>query len=217
MSLLAPSILAADFSNLSQQIRAVELGSADLIHCDVMDGRFVPNISFGPKIISTVNKITNLPLDVHLMIEKPDAIIPEFIKAGADYITVHQEEVLHLDRILNSIKEQGAKAGVSINPATPIESILPILHLADLVLIMSVNPGFGGQSLIEYCLEKVAKLAEIKKKNKFNFQLEIDGGINQNNIVKAKEAGCDIIVAGTAVFSNEDITATTTTLKNLIK
>lgn len=217
MSLLAPSILAADFSNLSQQIRAVELGSADLIHCDVMDGRFVPNISFGPKIIETVNGLTNLPLDVHLMIEKPDDIIPDFIKAGADYITVHQEEVIHLDRTLNFIKEQGAKAGVSINPATSIETILPILHLADLVLIMSVNPGYGGQSLIAYTLDKIRKLSQIKKEKNYNFLLEIDGGVNAENIVEIKDAGCDIIVAGTAVFNNEDITATTTKLKNLIK
>lgn len=217
MSLLAPSILAADFSNLSQQIRAVEIGAADLIHCDVMDGRFVPNISFGPKIISTVNNITNLPLDVHLMIEKPDDIIPEFIKAGADYITVHQEEVKHLDRTLNSIKELGAKAGVSLNPATPIETILPILHLVDLVLIMSVNPGFGGQSLIEYTLDKVRQLAIIKNIKDYNYLVEIDGGINKHNIVSAKDAGCDIIVAGTSVFKNEDITAATTKLKNLIK
>ncbi len=216
MSLLAPSILAADFSNLSQQIRAVELGSADLIHCDVMDGKFVPNITFGPQIISTVGGLTKLPLDVHLMIENPQNIIPDFIKAGANYVTVHQEAVVHLDRVLNSIKEMGAKAGVSINPSTPIETLLPILHLADLVLVMSVNPGFGGQSLIEYTLEKIRQLASIKKENKHQFLIEIDGGVNSSNIVKVNESGCDIIVAGTAVFNNNNITAATTELKNLI-
>jgi ribulose-phosphate 3-epimerase len=216
MSLLAPSILAADFSNLSQQIRAVELGSADLIHCDVMDGKFVPNITFGPQIISTLRGLTKLPLDVHLMIENPQNIIPDFIKAGANYVTVHQEAVVHLDRVLNSIKEMGAKAGVSINPSTPVETLLPILHLADLVLVMSVNPGFGGQSLIEYTLKKIKQLASIKKENKHQFLIEIDGGVNSSNIVKVNESGCDIIVAGTAVFNNDNITAATTELKNLI-
>jgi len=217
MSLLAPSILAADFSNLTQQIRAVEIGSADLIHCDIMDGKFVPNITFGPKIISTVRKLTKLPLDVHLMVENPENVIPAFVEAGADYITVHQEEVKHLDRILNLIKEFGIKAGVSINPATPVSSLEPILHLADLILVMSVNPGFGGQKFIEYTLEKVKELKNIKEENSCNYQIEIDGGVDSNNILKVKEAGCDIIVAGTAVFNNEDITEATTKLINLIK
>jgi len=216
MSLLAPSILAADFSNLSQQIRAVELGGADLIHCDIMDGRFVPNITFGPKIISTVKKITQLPLDVHLMIKDPQYFISDFISAGANFITVHQEEVIHLDKVLNSIKEHGAKAGVSINPSTPIEVLIPVLHLVDMVLIMSVNPGFGGQSFIEYSLEKIKKLVEIKRMHGHKYLLEIDGGVNSKNISKIKDAGSDIIVAGTAVFKNQDITAATTNLKNLI-
>lgn len=216
MSLLAPSILAADFSNLSQQIRAAELGSADIIHCDIMDGIFVPNITFGPKIISTVRNITRLPLDVHLMIKEPQNILSEFINAGADYITVHQEEVVHLDKVLNSIKEQGAKAGVSINPATPIETLYPVLELADLILIMSVNPGFGGQSFIEYTLKKVEKLAQLKSTKSYKYLIEIDGGVNINNIARIKDAGCDVIVAGTAVFNNSDITAATTQLKNLI-
>jgi ribulose-phosphate 3-epimerase len=216
MSLLAPSILAADFSNLSQQLRATELGGADIIHCDIMDGIFVPNITFGPKIVSTVNEITNLPIDVHLMIKDPQNITTEFINAGADYITVHQEEVTHLDRMINSIKEQGVKAGVAINPATPISSLYPILHIVDLILVMSVNPGFGGQSFIEYTLSKIEKLSELKNKEKFNYQIEVDGGVNSDNIMKIKSAGCDIIVAGTAVFANENITAETTKLKNSI-
>lgn len=216
MSLLAPSILAADFSNLTQQIRATELGHADIIHCDIMDGIFVPNISFGPMIVSTVNKITKLPLDVHLMIKQPDLIIPEFINAGANYITVHQEEVVHLDKVLNLIKQLGAKAGVAINPATPIETLFPILHLADLVLVMSVNPGFGGQSFIDYTIEKIKLLAEIKKEKKYRYAIQVDGGINAKNIKLISQAGCDIVVAGSAVFNNEDITAATTNLKNLI-
>lgn len=216
MSLLAPSILAADFSNLAQQIRAVELGNADIIHCDIMDGKFVPNITFGPKIVATVNKLTKLPIDVHLMIEQPQNIIKDFINSGADYITVHQEEVIHLDRIINLIKENGAKAGVSINPSTPIESLFPILHLTDLILIMSVNPGFGGQKFLDYTLEKVRSLKQLKTEKDYNFQIELDGGVNAENIVEIKNAGCDIIVAGTAVFKNENITETTTKLKNLI-
>lgn len=216
MSLLAPSILAADFSNLTQQIRATELGHADIIHCDIMDGIFVPNISFGPMIVSTVNKITELPLDVHLMIKQPDLLIPDFIDAGADYITVHQEEVVHLDKVLSLIKQLGAKAGIAINPATPIETLFPVLHLADLILVMSVNPGFGGQSFIDYTLEKIKELAEIKKEKKYKYSIQVDGGINAKNIKLVSEAGCDIIVAGSAVFNNEDITAATTNLKNII-
>ncbi len=216
MSLLAPSILAADFSNLAQQIRAVELGKADLIHCDIMDGKFVPNITFGPKIVSTVKNITNLPLDVHLMIENAELILPEFISAGASYITVHQESVRHLDKVINSIKEKGIKAGVSVNPSTPVETLKHVLHLVDLILIMSVNPGFGGQTFIEYTLEKVRYVKKIREENKFSYQIEIDGGINAENIVKVKDAGCDIIVAGTAIFKGKDIIEETTKLKNLI-
>lgn len=216
MSLLAPSILAADFSNLSNQIRAVEIGSADLIHCDIMDGKFVPNITFGPKIVSTVRKLTKLPLDVHLMIENPQNFIKDFASAGANYITVHQEGVYHLDRVLNSIKELNINCGIALNPGTPVETILPVLHLADLILVMSVNPGFGGQHLIEYTLDKIKYLYEIRKNKNLNFKIEIDGGINAHNIKKVKNAGTDIIVAGTSVFKSEDITAATTELKNLI-
>jgi ribulose-phosphate 3-epimerase len=217
MSLLAPSILAANFSNLTDQLKKVEEGGADLIHCDIMDGIFVPNITFGPKIVETVKGISALPIDVHLMIKNPQNIIGDFIKAGADYITVHQEEVLHLDRELNRIKQLGAKAGVSINPATPIEVLFPILHLVDLVLIMSVNPGFGGQTLIEYTLEKVKDLNTIRNQKKYTFQIEIDGGITAENIKRVKNSGCDIIVAGTAVFNSDDIKNQTNILKNLIK
>ncbi|MCB9220022.1 MAG: ribulose-phosphate 3-epimerase [Ignavibacteriales bacterium] len=217
MTYLAPSILAADFSNLAQQIRAVELGSADFIHCDIMDGKFVPNITFGPLIVSTVNKLTKLPLDVHLMINEPQDFIKQFAEAGADIITVHQENVVHLDRVINNIKELGVKAGIALNPATPIESILPVLHMVDLILIMSVNAGFGGQSFIDYTLEKIIKLDEIKREYNYNFLIEVDGGVNKENIEIIKNAGCNVIVAGTAVFRNENITAATVELKNILK
>ena len=162
MSSLAPSILAADFSNLKQQLRAVELGGANYIHCDIMDGKFVPNITFGPKVVKTVGSVTSLPIDVHLMIENPQNYIQDFASAGADYITVHQEEVMHLDRVLNQIKELGVNAGISLNPATPVSLIYPVLHLADLILIMSVNPGFGGQNFIPYSLDKIKLLKKLK-------------------------------------------------------
>lgn len=216
MSLLAPSILAADFSDLSHQIRAVEMGRADLIHCDIMDGKFVPNITFGPKIVSTVRNLTKLPLDVHLMIDQPQNFINDFAKAGANFITVHQEGVYHLDRLLNSIKELNVKAGLAINPATPVEFILPVLHMTDLILVMSVNPGFGGQKFIEYTLEKIKQLDKIRTANNYSYKIEVDGGVDLNNIRKIKNAGCDIMVAGTSVFKNEDITAATTQLKNII-
>lgn len=216
MSLLAPSILAANFSNLSEQIRATELGKADLIHCDIMDGRFVPNITFGPLIVDTVNKITKLPLDVHLMIVEPQNYIQNFVDAGADYITVHQETVDHLDRVIHQIKESGIKAGVSINPATPVETLQYVLDVVDLVLVMSVNPGFGGQKFIHYSLDKINQLYEIREKNNYKYLIEVDGGINKNNITNVKAAGVDIIVAGTAVFGSDNITETTTYLKNLI-
>ncbi|MCP5062713.1 MAG: ribulose-phosphate 3-epimerase [Ignavibacteriae bacterium] len=216
MKKIAPSILAADFKNLEQQIRAVEIGGADIIHCDIMDGKFVPNITFGPIIVSSVNEITNLPLDVHLMVEKPQHILEDFVKAGANYITVHQEEVIHLDRVLNQIKELGAKAGVALNPATSVETLEPILHLVDLVLIMSVNPGFGGQSFIPYSLSKIKKLDKLRKENNYKFEIEIDGGVNKKTIKDISDAGCDIFVAGSAIFSSENITAETTKLKNIV-
>ncbi|MCB0752714.1 MAG: ribulose-phosphate 3-epimerase [Ignavibacteriae bacterium] len=217
MTYLAPSILAADFSNLAQQIRATELGSADFIHCDIMDGKFVPNITFGPLIVSTVNKLTKLPLDVHLMINEPQDFIKQFAEAGADIITVHQENVVHLDRVINNIKELGIKAGIALNPATPIESILPVLHMADLILVMSVNAGFGGQSFIDYTLKKISKLDEIKREYNYNYLIEVDGGVNKENIEIIKNAGCNVFVAGTAVFRNENITAATVELKNILK
>lgn len=217
MKYLAPSVLSCNFASLSQQIRLVEMGGADWIHCDIMDGHFVPNITFGPVIVEAVKKSTKLPIDVHLMIEKPDDFIEDFIKAGADYVSVHVEEVVHLNRTINKIKELGAKAGVVINPATPVNSIIDIAEFVDLVLIMTVNPGFGGQSFISNSLRRIKEIVELRHKLNANFLIEVDGGVNNKTITKIKEAGCDIFVAGSAIFHSDNISASTAELKNLIK
>ncbi|MEJ5350081.1 MAG: ribulose-phosphate 3-epimerase [Melioribacteraceae bacterium] len=214
--LLAPSILSADFSNLSQQIRLVEVGGADIIHCDVMDGKFVPNITFGPMVISAIRKITNLPLDAHLMVENPDFIIDEFINAGVNYLTVHQEAVIHLHRTIDYIKSKGVKAGVSINPATPVHVLKEILEYVDLVLIMSVNPGFGGQKFIHSSLRKIKELSNLRDELGYNFLIEVDGGITKENIKEVSEAGCNIFVVGWSIFGNDNKTAATAEFKNLI-
>ncbi len=213
---LAPSILSANFLNLEQQIKAVEAGGADFIHCDIMDGHFVPNITFGPMVVAAANKATDLPLDVHLMIEKPDLLIPQFVKAGADYITVHQEEVVHLDRTIQLIKQLGAKAGVVINPATPVSTLEDILPSLDMVLVMSVNPGFGGQKFIAATLKKIEKLRELREKNNYSYLIEIDGGMNTETIPLASDAGVDVFVAGSAIYDTPDVTATTKAFKKIL-
>ncbi len=216
MKKLAPSILSADFSNLSQQLRYIEIGGADIVHCDIMDGKFVPNITFGPVVVKAVSKTTKLPIDVHLMIENPDSFIEDFVKAGASYISVHQEEVVHLHRTITKIKELGAKAGVVINPATPVSTLSDILEFVDFVLVMSVNPGFGGQKFISSTLNKIKQLAKIRKEKELSFEIEIDGGVTSENIEEISNAGCDMFVAGSSVFSKDNISAATTELKNLI-
>jgi len=216
MKYLAPSILSADLSNLSQQIRYVEIGGADLIHCDIMDGKFVPNLTFGPIIVEAVRRITKLPIDVHLMIEKPDNLIVDFVNAGADYISIHQEEVVHLNRTVERIKELGAKAGVVLNPATPIETLNDILEYVDFILIMSVNPGFGGQKFIPSSLRKIRELVEVRELLGLDFKIEIDGGVSSKNINDILEAGCDIFVAGSSIFLKDNISAATAELKNSI-
>lgn len=216
MKLIAPSILSADFSNLSQQIRYAEIGGADWLHCDVMDGHFVPNITFGPLIVSSVKKITKLPLDVHLMIENPDKYLEDFAKAGADILTVHQEALVHLNRTINNIKDLGLKAGVSINPGTPVSTLTEVLDIVDMVLVMSVNPGFGGQSFIESSLRKIRELAFIRNERNLNFVIETDGGITRNNIKKISDAGCDVFVAGSSVFNADNISAATAELRNIV-
>jgi len=217
MALIAPSILSADFSNLSQQIRLTEIGGADWIHCDVMDGHFVPNITIGPIIVSAARKCTKLPIDVHLMIEKPDKYLEAFANAGANSISVHVEEVVHLNRTVNYIKELGCKAGVVVNPATPINAILDIAEYIDLLLIMTVNPGFGGQKFIENSVRRIEEAVSLRNKFHLKFLIEIDGGVNKETIVDAKKAGVDVFVAGSAIFKAENITAATTELKNLVR
>lgn len=216
MKKIAPSILAANFANLSQQIRYVEAGGADIIHCDIMDGKFVPNISFGPMVVKTVRSITKLPIDCHLMIESPDNYIEEFAKAGANYITVHQEEVKHLNRTIELIKSFDVKAGVVLNPATPISTLTDILEFADMVLIMSVNPGFGGQKFIHQSLNKINDLKILREKRNLDFLIEVDGGIDLSTIKSVSEAGCDVFVAGSAIFKSDNITAATLELRNII-
>ena len=217
MGLLAPSILSADFSNLSQQIRLTEIGGADWIHCDIMDGHFVPNITFGPVAVKAVRKLTKLPVDVHLMIEKPDNYLEDFAKAGADYISVHVEEAVHLNRTINRIKELGCKAGVVINPATPVESVKDVAEYIDLLLIMTVNPGFGGQKFIPNSIRRIKEAVDLRSERHANFLIEIDGGVNIDTIKKAYSAGVDVFVAGSAIFHSENISGATAELKNLIK
>ena len=217
MALIAPSILSADFSNLSQQIRLTEMGGADWIHCDVMDGHFVPNITIGPVIVKAARKITRLPVDVHLMIENPDKYLAAFVDAGANYLSVHVEEVVHLNRTINRIKELGCKAGVVVNPATPVNSIVDVAEYIDLLLIMTVNPGFGGQKFISNSIRRIEEAVELRSKLKAKFLIEIDGGVNNKIMVSAKKAGVDVFVAGSAIFDADNITAATAELKNLLK
>jgi len=217
MALIATSILSADFSNLSQQIRLTEMGGADWIHCDVMDGHFVPNITIGPVIVKAARKITKLPVDVHLMIENPDKYLKAFVDAGANYLSVHVEEVVHLNRTITRIKELGCKAGVVINPATPVNSIIDVAEYIDLLLIMTVNPGFGGQKFIPNSIRRIEEAVALRTKCKAKFLIEIDGGVNNETIIAAKKAGVDVFVAGSAIFSADNITAATAELKNLAK
>jgi len=210
---ISPSILSADFARLGDEIRAIERGGADYVHVDVMDGHFVPNITIGPLVVDAVKKITELPLDVHLMIENPDLYIPDFAKAGADIITVHQEAVPHLHRTVQLIKGLGKKAGVSINPATPASTLEMILAELDLVLVMTVNPGFGGQSFIDSCLPKIRELRQQIDTLGLAVELEVDGGVKVDNIGQIAAAGADVFVAGSAVFGTDDYQATITALR----
>ncbi len=211
---IAPSILSADFSRLGEEIQALEQGGADYVHVDVMDGHFVPNITIGPLVVEAASKVTGLPLDVHLMIENPDLYIADFAKAGADIITVHQEAVPHLHRTVQLIRSLGKKAGVSINPATPVSSLEVILDDLDLVLVMSVNPGFGGQSFIPSCLSKIEELRKMIDRRGLAVELEVDGGVKTDNIGQIAAAGAEVFVAGSAVFGTPDYGATIATLKD---
>jgi len=211
--MIAPSILSADFSRLGDEIRAVEAGGADVIHVDVMDGHFVPNITIGPLVVEAARKVTELPLDVHLMIENPERYLDDFARAGADWITVHVETGYHLHRTVHRIKELGKKAGVVVNPATPLATLDYILEEVDLVMVMSVNPGFGGQSFIPSALEKIARLKEMIDDRGLGVGIEVDGGVGPATIASIAAAGANIFVAGSAVFGSGDYAATIRTLK----
>ncbi|MBP6672464.1 MAG: ribulose-phosphate 3-epimerase [Bacteroidetes bacterium] len=215
--LIAPSILAADFGNLESDIRRAESAGAAILHLDVMDGHFVPNISFGSGLIKTINSVTTLPLDTHLMIESPDRYLEQFHDAGADILTVHAEACTHLHRTVSRIKELGMKAGVSINPATSLSAIEEILPFADLILIMTVNPGFGGQKFIETGLGKIARLSAMIKEQGLSTIIEVDGGIDPSTIERVIAAGAQYLVAGNAVFGNRNIESNFTYLKSFIK
>jgi len=204
MTKIAPSILSANFSKLGDEIKEVEKGGADYIHVDVMDGHFVPNITIGPLIVEAIKPVTSLPLDVHLMIENPDNYVKDFADAGASIITVHQEASIHLHRTIQLIKNTGVKAGVVINPATPVEMIKDILPEVDLVLIMSVNPGFGGQSFITHTIQKIKQVAAWRNEMSLSFEIEVDGGVNVHTAKMCTDAGADVLVAGSAVFGQLD-------------
>jgi ribulose-phosphate 3-epimerase len=201
---LAPSILSADFARLAEQVQAASEGGASLLHVDVMDGHFVPNITIGPPVVKSLRKVTNLPLDCHLMIENPDQFIPLFADSGADWISVHQEECVHLNRTLDLIKSQGCRAGVVINPATPVATLSEVLDIVDFVLVMSVNPGFGGQKFIPASLHKIARLATLRAERNLIFRIEVDGGVALDTVQQVVRSGAEVLVAGNAVFGSGD-------------
>ncbi len=209
--LIAPSILSADFAYLGDALKTLESAGADWIHVDVMDGHFVPNLTIGAPVVHALRKVTTLPLDVHLMIEKPDALIPDFAKAGADILTVHVEACTHLHRTLQLIKSLGVKAGVSLNPHTPVSVLEPVIDDLDLILIMSVNPGFGGQAFIPYSLEKIKQAKALIGERRIH--LEVDGGVGLTNIAEILTAGADTIVAGSAIFNAPNMSETISQLR----
>jgi len=208
MAQIVPSILSADFAHLADEIERVERGGATMLHVDIMDGHFVPNLTMGPPVVESIRKVTRSRLDIHLMIEDPDRYAPEFIRAGADQVSVHQEACRHLDRTLRLIQSEGALAGVVLNPATPVAALEDVLDLVDYVLIMSVNPGFGGQHFIPRALHKVRMLNQMRQERHLQFPIEIDGGITLENLPDVVRAGCDWIVTGSSVFHSPDPAAT---------
>ena len=201
---LAPSILSADFAHLAEQVRAASEGGGTVIHVDVMDGHFVPNLTVGPPLVKSLRKATDLPLDCHLMIENPDQFIPEFVDTGADWISVHQEACRHLNRTLHLIRNHDAQAGVVINPATPVDTLSEVLEIVDYVLVMSVNPGFGGQKFIPETVRKIRRLADLRSQRGLNYRIEVDGGIALDTVAEVVRAGAEILVAGNAVFGQGD-------------
>ena len=211
---LAPSILSADFSHLAEQVRLAEEGGGTVIHVDIMDGHFVPNITIGPPVVRSLRKATDLPLDCHLMIENADEYIAAFTDAGADWISVHQEACQHLDRTLHLIRSHGAQAGVVVNPATPVEALSEVLDIVDYVLVMSVNPGFGGQKFIQNSVHKIRRLVDLRNQRQLNYRIEVDGGIALDTVPEVVRAGAEILVAGNAVFGEGDPTINA---RNLLK
>ena len=205
---IVPSILSADFARLADDVARVERGGAKMLHVDVMDGHFVPNLTIGPPVVESLRKATKLHLDVHLMIENPENYVTAFVQAGANSVSVHYEAARHLDGVLGMIRKAGALAGVVLNPATPVAVLEEVVEVADYVLLMSVNPGFGGQKLIPYVLEKVRKLARLRGEKRLALPIEIDGGVNRENLAEVVRAGCDWIVTGSAVFHSADPEAT---------
>lgn len=205
---IVPSILSADFARLADEIARVERGGAHMLHLDVMDGHFVPNLTIGPPVVESIRKSTQLHLDVHLMIENPDRYAADFVRAGANSVSVHYEACRHLDGVLGMIRNAGAMAGVVLNPATPVDFLRDVLEVADYVLLMSVNPGFGGQKLIPYVLEKVRQLDRMRRERKLVLPIEIDGGVHLENLADVVRAGCDWIVTGSAIFHSADPEAT---------
>jgi ribulose-phosphate 3-epimerase len=212
---ILPSILSADFARLAEEIARVERGGAKILHLDVMDGHFVPNLTIGPPVVASLRKATAAHLDVHLMIENADRYAPQFAAAGANSVSVHYEACPHLDGTLELIRKAGAKAGVVLNPMTPLAALEEALGVADYVLLMSVNPGFGGQKLIPYVLDKVRKLARMRRERRLTFPIEIDGGVNLENLAEVVQAGCDWIVTGSAIFHSRDAEATVREMREI--
>lgn len=201
---LAPSVLSANFAQINDAITTIENCGLSIVHLDVMDGHFVPNLTFGPKFVKDLRLLTRLTFDCHLMVDNPECMIEEFIKAGCDYLTIHLESTVHVHRALQMIKEAGIKAGISIVPSTPVSLLLPILDMVDLVLVMTVNPGFGGQTLIQSCLNKVAELDALRKEEDYQYLISVDGGVNLKTIQDVATAGADIAVCGSAFFNADD-------------
>jgi ribulose-phosphate 3-epimerase len=212
---IVPSILSADFARLAEDIARVERGGAKMLHLDVMDGHFVPNLTIGPPVVQSIRKATKLHLDVHLMIENPERFVTTFVEAGANSVSVHYEAARHLDCVLDMIRKAGAMAGVVLNPATPIAVLEDIVGVADYVLLMSVNPGFGGQKLIPYVLEKVRKLDRLRREKQLALPIEIDGGVHRENLAEVVRAGCDWIVTGSAIFHSSDPEATVREMREI--